>query len=167
MFQAISENADLIVLDDPITAFEKDKKFAIIRRLFDNKKDSFKGKTVLMLTHEIQPVIDYIYGDFFKKYGLETPVSARLIQKEGGSIKEYEIEKEDLLNSVELAKKIAKDATYNMAVRVVNLRKYIEMTDSNFAASPIYEVLSNIIHGRTEPTDKEGVALELTVLSEG
>ena len=86
MFQAISENADLIVLDDPITAFEKDKKFAIIRRLFDNKKDSFKGKTVLMLTHEIQPVIDYIYGDFFKKYGLETPVSARLIQKEGGSI---------------------------------------------------------------------------------
>lgn len=167
MFQAISENADLIVLDDPITAFDKDKKFAIIRRLFDNKKDSFKGKTVLMLTHEIQPVIDYIYGDFFKKYGLETPVSARLIQKEGGSIKEYEIEKEDLLNSVELAKKIAKDATYNMAVRVVNLRKYIEMTDSNFAASPIYEVLSNIIHGRTEPTDKEGVALGLTVLSEG
>lgn len=167
MFQAISENADLIVLDDPITAFDNDKKFAIIRRLFDNRKDSFKGKTVLMLTHEIQPVIDYIYGDFFKKYGLETPVSARLIQKEGGSIKEYEIEKEDLLNSVELAKKIAKDATYNMAVRVVNLRKYIEMTDSNFAASPIYEVLSNIIHGRTEPTDKEGVALGLTVLSEG
>ena len=41
------------------------------------------------------------------------------------------------------------------------------MTDSNFAASPIYEVLSNIIHGRTEPTDKEGAALDLTVLSEG
>lgn len=92
---------------------------------------------------------------------------ARLIQKEGGSIKEYEIEKEDLLNSVELAKKIAQDATYNMAVRIVNLRKYVEMTDSNFAASSIYEVLSNIIHGRTEPTDKEGVALDSTVLSEG
>lgn len=167
MFQAISENADLIVLDDPITAFDKDKKFAIIRRLFDNKKDSFKGKTVLMLTHEIQPVIDYVYGEFFKKYGLETPVVARLIQKEGGSIKEYEIEKEDLLNSVELAKKIAKDAAYNMAVRIVNLRKYVEMTDSNFAASPIYEVLSNIIHGRTAPTDKEGVALDSTVLAEG
>lgn len=167
MFQAISESADLIVLDDPITAFDKDKKFAIIRRLFDNKKDSFKGKTVLMLTHEMQPVIDYIYGYFFKKYGLETPVVARLIQKEGGSIKEYEIEKEDLLNSVELAKKIAKDATYNMAVRIVNLRKYVEMTDSNFAASPIYEVLSNIIHGRTEPTDKEGVVLDSTVLLEG
>ena len=47
---------------------------------------------------------------------------ARLIQKEGGSIKEYEIEKADLLNSVELAKRIAKDATYNMAVRVDNFR---------------------------------------------
>lgn len=167
MFQAISENADLIVLDDPITAFDKDKKFAIIRRLFDNKKDSFKGKTVLMLTHEIQPVIDYIYGDFFKIYKIETPVVARLIQKEGGSIKEYQIKKEDLLNSVELAKKIAKDDTYNMAVRIVNLRKYVEMTDSNFAASPIYEVLSNIIHGRTKPTDKKGVALDSNVLSEG
>lgn len=167
MFQALSENADLIVLDDPITSFDKDKKFAIIRRLFDNQKDSFKGKTVLMLTHEIQPVIDYVYGDFFKKYGLETPVVARLIQKEGGSIKEYEIEKEDLLNSVELAKKIAKGAACNMAVRVVNLRKYVEMTDSNFSTSAIYEVLSNIIHGRTEPTDKEGVALDLNVLSEG
>ena len=144
MFQAISENADLIVLDDPITSFDKDKKFAIIRRLFDNKKDSFKGKTVLMLTHEIQPVIDYIYGNFIKPYGLQTQVLARLIQKEGGSIKEYEIKKEDLLNSVELAKKIAKDTTYDMAVRIVNLRKYVEMTDSNFAASPIYEVLSSI-----------------------
>lgn len=39
MLQAISEKADLIVLDDPITSFDKDKKFAIIRRLFDNKKD--------------------------------------------------------------------------------------------------------------------------------
>lgn len=167
MFQAISENADLIVLDDPITSFDKDKKFAIIRRLFDNKKDSFKGKTVLMLTHEIQPVIDYIYGDFFKKYGLETSVDARLIQKEGGSVKEYQIEKADLLNSVELAKKIAQDDAYNMAVRVVNLRKYVEMTDSNFSISPIYEVLSNIIHGRTVPTNKDGAVLEDNILAEG
>ena len=167
MFQAISEKADLIVLDDPITSFDKDKKFAIIRRLFDNKKDSFKGKTVLMLTHEIQPVIDYIYGDFFKKYGLETSVNARLIRKEGGSVTEYQIEKEDLLNSVELAKKIAQNTTYNMAVRVVNLRKYVEMTDSNFSISPIYEVLSNIIHGRTEPTNKDGEALEDNVLETG
>lgn len=54
-----------------------------------------------------------------------------------------------------------------MAVRVVNLRKYIEMTDSNFAKSPIYEVLSNIIHGRTEPMDKGGISLVSTILSEG
>lgn len=167
MFQALSENADLIVLDDPITAFDKDKKFAIIRRLFDNQKDSFKRKTVLMLTHELQPVIDYIYGDFFKVYCSETPVVARLIQNEGGSIKEYEIRKTDLLNSVELSKKIAKDAECNMAVRVVNLRKYVEMTDSNFSASAIYEVLSNIIHGRTEPTNRNGDILDSNIFDEG
>lgn len=38
MFEAISDNADLIVLDDPISAFDEKKKFGIIRRLFDNKK---------------------------------------------------------------------------------------------------------------------------------
>ena len=54
MFEAISDNADLIVLDDPISAFDEKKKFGIIRRLFDNKKDSFKEKTVLMLTHDFQ-----------------------------------------------------------------------------------------------------------------
>ena len=34
MFEAVSENADLIVLDDPISSFDKSKKFAIIKRLF-------------------------------------------------------------------------------------------------------------------------------------
>lgn len=167
MFQALSENADLIVLDDPITAFDKDKKFAIIRRLFDNQKDSFKRKTVLMLTHELQPVIDYIYGDFFKTYCSETPVVARLIRNEGGEIKEYEIEKTDLLNSVALSKNIAQDDRYNMAVRVVNLRKYIEMIDSDFSGSPIYEVISNIIHGRVEPKYKNGENLDQNILEEG
>ena len=59
MFEAISDNADLIVLDDPISAFDEKKKFGIIRRLFDNKKDSFKEKTVLMLTHDFQPMMLY------------------------------------------------------------------------------------------------------------
>ena len=35
MFEAVSDGADLIVLDDPITSFDKDKKFAVVRRLFE------------------------------------------------------------------------------------------------------------------------------------
>ena len=65
MFEALSEKADLIVLDDPISSFDTNKKFAVIRRMFDNKKKSFRDKTVLLLTHDMQPIIDYIKGSFF------------------------------------------------------------------------------------------------------
>ena len=77
MFDAVNEDADLIVLDDPISSFDSNKKFAVIRRMFDNQQEvTFRKRTVLMLTHDLQPVIDYIHGGFFKRYGLMTQVSA-------------------------------------------------------------------------------------------
>lgn len=165
MFEAISRQADLIVLDDPITSFDKDKKFAIIRRLFDNKLESFKGKTVLMVTHELQPIIDYVYENFFSKYGL--PVKAMFLQNVEGKLKEYPIQKNDLCNAVILAEKIAKDETRNLAVRIVNLRKYIELTHSNYSDLPIYEILSNLVHGRSVPKDKNGNELDQNLTSMG
>lgn len=156
MFEAVSEKADLIVLDDPITSFDKDKKFAVIRRLFDNQKVSFRDKTVLMVTHDIQPLIDYVHNDFFKRMGLTTPVKAKYLLNENGTINEYEILRDDLLNTVELTKLIANDLNRSMAVRIVNLRKYIELTKPGYSESDIYEVLSNIIHGRKIATLPDG-----------
>lgn len=156
MFEAVSENADLIVLDDPITSFDKDKKFAVIRRLFDNQKISFRDKTVLMLTHDMQPLIDYVHNDFFKRMGLTTPVKAKYLQNDNGIINEFEILGDDLINTVELTKLIADDSNRSMAVRIVNLRKYIELTKPRFSESDIYEVISNIIHGRKEATLSDG-----------
>ncbi|MDT8716039.1 hypothetical protein IAI10_05185 [Clostridium sp. 19966] len=148
MFEAISDNADLIVLDDPITSFDKDKKFAVVRRLFDNQKISFRDKTVIMLTHDFQPIIDYVYGGFFNRFGLTTPVKAKWLQNEEGMVTEYDIKNDDLVNTVELTKKIAIDREREMVVRVVNLRKHIELVRPNFSETAIYEVLSNLIHGR-------------------
>lgn len=162
MFEAISDNADLIVLDDPITSFDKDKKFAVIRRLFDNQKISFRDKTVVMLTHDMQPLIDYVHSDFFKRFGLTTPVAAKWIQNEAGIIHEYDITRDDLVNTVELTKKIAKDEANDMAVRIVNMRKYIELTKPDFTESEVYDVLSNFIHGRSIATKADGT----TILSE-
>lgn len=156
MFEAVSEKADLIVLDDPITSFDKDKKFAVIRRLFDNQKESFRDKTVLMVTHDMQPLIDYVHNDFFKRLGLTTPVKAKYLLNENGTINEYEILGDDLLNTVELTKSITNDVNRSMAVRIVNLRKYIELTKPGFTGSDIYEVLSNIIHGRKNATLSDG-----------
>lgn len=167
MFEAVSEKADLIVLDDPITSFDKDKKFAVIRRLFDNQKLSFRDKTVVMLTHDMQPIIDYIHKEFFKGLGLTTPVKATYLQNEEGKVCEYNIEKADILNAVELTKRLAEDDSQELVIRVVNLRKYIELVEPNWSVAPIYEILSNIIHGRNVPTDKNGKSLPTTIINAG
>lgn len=155
MFQAISDDADLIVLDDPISAFDDHKKFAIIRRMFDNKRMSFKNRTVLMFTHDLQPVIDYIHGRFFNRFGIQTPVIGSFLQNSDGEIIESNISDSDLVNTVELTKSLAKDESLALPIRIVNLRKYIELTQNDYSTSEIYDILSNIIHGRTEPTDKK------------
>mgnify|MGYP001625375663 CR=1 FL=1 len=167
MFEAISEEPDLIVLDDPISSFDTNKKFAVVRRLFDNKKNSFRDKTVLMLTHDLQPIIDYIHGSFFKRFGLTTPVNAMWIQNENGFLQEKNITQNDLKNIVELTRSIAENSEYPIAVRIVNLRKYIELTKSDFSEQPVYEVLSNLIHGRICAKDKEGNELKEDVFNNG
>ena len=168
MFQAISDDADLIVLDDPISAFDENKKFAIIRRLFDNQKDSLKNKTVLMLTHDTQPLIDFAKGDFFRRYGLITNVHVMFMENGDGVVSEREIITDDLKNVVELTSSIAKDPNESYVTRIVNLRKYIELTCPDYNNSPIYNVLSNIIHGRSIPTYPDGVQkLEQPVIDSG
>lgn len=167
MFEALSDEADLIVLDDPISAFDENKKFAIIRRMFDNQKRSFRDKTVLLLTHDMQPLIDYVHGKFFLHYHLTTKVNAVLIQNLNGIIKEKTIEESDLMNIVHLTCSLAKDTNEELAVRVVNLRKYYELTNVNFKNEPVYEVLSNLVHGRANPKDKQGNDLSPILVEEG
>ena len=148
MFETVSDDVDLIVLDDPITSFDKNKKFAVIKRLFDNTDFSFKNKTVLMLTHDLQPVIDYVHGKFLRKYDLHTPVYASYLINDGGNIEEQEIVQNDLKNIVELTESISKDQSVAIPVRIINLRKYIELTNPDFLRDFAYDVLSNLIHGR-------------------
>lgn len=167
MFQAVSEDADLIVLDDPISAFDENKKFAIIRRLFDNQKDSFRDKTVLMLTHDTQPLIDYVKVDLFRRHGLTTNVHVMFIESADGIICEREIIADDLKNIMELTRGIAKDSNANDVARIVNLRKYIELTCPDCNNSPAYHILSNIIHGRDIPLYPNNQELEPFAISSG
>lgn len=167
MFEAISDDADLIVLDDPISSFDENKKFAVVRRLFDNQKPSFRDRTVMMLTHDLQPIIDYVHGRFFIRYGLTTPVKAQLLQNENGEIKEYDITSSDLKNTVELTLTLAKDENNKIHIRVVNLRKYVELVNPNFNDNPLYEVLSNIIHGRNIALDKDENKLDESIFNLG
>ena len=154
MFDAVNENADLIVLDDPISSFDTNKKFAVIRRMFDNQQEvTFRDKTVLMLTHDLQPIIDYIHGGFFKRYRLTTSVSAEYLENDRGEIVSQTIVDSDLLNIVKLTENYAKDTNKPLYVRIVNARKHIELTKENFSTMESYDVLSSLIHGREIPED--------------
>jgi hypothetical protein len=148
MFEVANDDVDLIILDDPITSFDKNKKFAVTKRLFDNKEFSFKNKTVLMLTHDLQPVIDYVQGKFLRRYDIHTPVYATYLVNNDGNLEEKEITKSDLKNVVELTRSIALENSYDIAIRIINLRKFIELTTPDFIEDSAYDVLSNLIHGR-------------------
>ena len=65
MHYALSKEPDLIILDDPISSFDKNKKFAIINRLFNNSTTgrTFYNQTVLFMTHDLEPVIDFIVNN--------------------------------------------------------------------------------------------------------
>lgn len=168
MFEALSEKADLIVLDDPISSFDTNKKFAVIRRMFDNKKKSFKDKTVLLLTHDMQPIIDYVKGSFFSRMGLTTVVNAKWLCNASGHITEKTIAESDLKNIVELTNKICMDKEYPMHIRIVNYRKYIELTETNCEDVASYQILSNLVHGRATPMKKDGTTqLDQTVIIKG
>jgi energy-coupling factor transporter ATP-binding protein EcfA2 len=159
MFDAISRNAELVILDDPISSFDSNKKYAIINRLFKtgDKNNSLYQRTVLMLTHDFEPVIDYIQVGSGRQ--TSSAVCATYFENINGQLHNTPIHKNsDLISSVVLLKELSKDTSIDIAARVGCLRKFIEHQYKNPKdESDAYNLLSSLIHGRTEPThDAEG-----------
>lgn len=155
MYYAISKKADIIILDDPISSFDSNKKYAIINRLFENRSDkkSFFGKTVIMLTHDFEPIIDFIINN--------KPNSghaiAKHIKNSNNVVSEQEITKDnDIISIVKLSYIYATDSSINMISRINFLRKYIEHTrvDDLEQKQLIYDMLSSLVHAKTYP-DKQ------------
>lgn len=153
MFDAIRQDADLIILDDPISSFDSSKKYALMHRLFltRHRDKSLYQRTVLMLTHDFQPIIDYIQvGGRVMDAGA---VSAHFCQNHHGTIVFTPIRKNvDIVSTVMLMGEIARDPRLDIAVRIGSLRKYIEHTVRYFHNTAIYNVLSSLVHGRNTPT---------------
>ena len=150
MFYALSQKADLIILDDPISSFDGNKKYAIIDRLFSNTKSlkSLRNKTVLMLTHDFEPVIDFVING---KPNNEAIVN--YIKNVDGIISENIITGNNNIKlSINLYYTYAKDSQINIISRISFLRKFIELSNVNSDKSIniAYEILSCLIHGRTE-----------------
>lgn len=147
MYECLSKNPDLIILDDPISSFDKNKKYAIIHRLFRGEK-SFKDKTVLMLTHDFEPIVDMIKirGDIF-----QPSPQASFLELKNNEISEVEIEKNDILTFAQLCK-LNIDSNITDIAKIIYLRRYYEIMDDKGLE---YQLLSNLQHCRTIPMIKE------------
>lgn len=143
MFETIRKNPDLVILDDPISSFDNNKKFAILNMLFRGEK-SLRGMTVLMLTHDFAPVVDMVHH---LPHIFDRVPSAYFLENLNGHLIEKMISKNDIKTFVEVAKdNIANlEETLN---KLIFLRRLYEINDDKGGA---FQLLSNLFHKREVP----------------
>lgn len=140
MYRAIKENPDVIVLDDPISSFDKNKKYAIMEMLFQGA-GSLQGKTVLMLTHDFDPIVDLIHTTSIRCRFSPVPV-ATFLNNESGMLVERVINPTDILSFFEVANTNI-NANIDEINKLIYLRRRLEaIGDKGFA----WQLLSNVFH---------------------
>ena len=142
MFDAKKTNPDLIILDDPISSFDKNKKYAIIEILF-KKEWAFRNKTVLMLTHDFQPIVDMMYhhNDRF------VPCYATFLGNSNGTLSEKAIEKSDILTYIDINNENIEKSEYEVC-KLIYLRRIYEINNDKGMG---YHLISNLLHKKDVP----------------
>lgn len=145
MHQVTSEDPDLVILDDPISSFDNNKKFAILHELFRGKC-SLRDRTTLMLTHDIEPAIDIVKSTaavFQGAHPSATHLSSRL-----GVITETEISKEDIRTFAKICNNICEEDSDDI-IKAIYLRRHYEIIDNTGLE---YNLLSSLFKKRDLPT---------------
>lgn len=147
MFDTLKNNQQLIILDDPISSFDKNKKFAIIEMLF-RSENSFQNKTVLMLTHDFEPIVDIVlhHSDIFNV----VKPNASFLENIEGELSEKIITKDDIKTFIEIVEEniASLDETIN---KLIYLRRLYEIKNNKGLE---YQLLSNIFKKREIPIYK-------------
>ena len=115
MYDVLKYSPDLIILDDPISSFDKNKKYAIIDMLFKREK-CLKGKTVLLLTHDFEPVIDikHTHGNIFGNS------SVAFLENNKGDLKEKQIISTDIQSFTEICETNINDSSISIINKIGN-----------------------------------------------
>lgn len=143
MYQAIAKESDIIILDDPISSFDKNKKYAVLSRVFQ-VGDSLRGKTVLFLTHDVEPIIDIRKvkrADFSEIY-------ATVLTNRNGIVSEMEIQGNDLRTFREICKSYCQRVDTPDLLKLVYLRRLYEV-EGRYELG--YEMLSSLFKGAPYP----------------
>lgn len=138
MYDARRRHPDLVVLDDPVSSFDKTKKFAILHQLFHGQ-NSFKDVTCLLLTHDLEPAIDVVRTS-------ATPV-VHFLTGRSGVISELPITSDDIMTFSEVCKQNIANAS-DPVIQCIYARRLLEVRG---ARNMGYELLSNLLHVRDVP----------------
>lgn len=146
MHQARHERPDLVVLDDPVSSFDKTKKFAIFHKLFTGG-DSIRDMTTLFLTHDIEPVIDMICTGTSRYFTAAEP-AATFLRSRSGVVTEQAIAREDVQTFSSVCIKNIGESDLPL-VRCIYLRRHLEVVG---VRGPAYDILASLLHGRAKPS---------------
>lgn len=147
MYECLSKNPDLIILDDPISSFDKNKKYAILEMLFRrDAKDCLKSKTVLMLTHDVEPIIDTLRSVSAQ---FDNQVNASYLRLDAGNITEQTISGNDIKSFVQICQDVF-DSDHDPIIKLIYLRRRYEVLDDREDG---YQILSNLFKKREFPED--------------
>jgi energy-coupling factor transporter ATP-binding protein EcfA2 len=148
MHQVRSEKPDLVVLDDPVSSFDKTKKFAILHKLFHGRQ-SLRGFTTLLLTHDIEPAIDMVRTATSGQFQAASP-AVHFLQSREGKVEEKPIEPADIMTFSQVCdENIGSSA--DPGIKCIYLRRRYEVHGER---GPEYDVLSSLLHLRGVPSSK-------------
>lgn len=147
MFECLSKNPDMVILDDPISSFDRNKKYAVMDMLFRGRR-SLRDRMVLMMTHDLEPIIDVIYT--LHRRFQPVPVAA-FMNVNAGKVSETPIVREDLSTFGRICDENIQSSKHDV-VKLVYLRRYFEV--QNNKGLP-YELLSSLLHKRASPSKRE------------
>ncbi|NDK91706.1 AAA family ATPase [Gordonia desulfuricans] len=148
MHQVRRDSPDLVVLDDPVSSFDKTKKFAILHKLFHGKQ-SLRGFTTLLLTHDIEPAIDIIRTATSGQFRAATP-AVHFLQSREGQVEEKPIRPADIMTFSQICDENT-DSSADPIIKCIYLRRRYEVHGDR---GPEYDVLSSLLHVRDEPSAK-------------
>lgn len=161
MYECISKNPQIIILDDPISSFDKNKKYAIMEMLFRrDAKICLKNKSVLMLTHDMEPIIDTVKSLCHK---FKNQTVASFLKITGGQLSEQDIKRDDVKTFSQICKN-ALNSDKDDIIKLIYMRRHFEIMDEKGDA---YQVLSNLLHRRERlidnryPKDDDDYDLEM------
>lgn len=160
MYQALKDNPDLIILDDPISSFDGNKRFAILNMLFMGK-NCLNNRTVLMLSHEFNSVIDAIYN---LPHNINPSPKATFLENKNGVLSEKQITKKDIKPFCIVARSNISNLKENLN-KLVYLRRLLEIENPDGES---WQLLSSLFHKKEKPTfrlsdgtEREMIELEI------